>query len=354
MKIVVVASHSAGHILPAIAFCQGLQERDVHVKIDFISTDGQIEKRLLKDKFSSVLFFKREKMTILAVCRLIVLFFRANSLINRLRPELVVGFGGYLSVPFVICAYLKKIPNFIHEQNFNMGFANRILSQVANQLIFSFPNFQISDRLKEKTLFLGFPLRKEIRRFDRKEASEYFGLDSDKFTMLVMGGSQGAMSLNSKLINILKKKAYKDMQVIHITGFFDYNRVEREYKDIEVKSKILPFVDQMGCAFSACDFVICRAGAGTIAEIVALRIPSVLIPYPYAKLHQLNNARFLSERNAAIVIEDKDSCEAILGEKIVKLKNNSVRLKQMSQALSKINMPDAREKMAELALNFAS
>ncbi|MBL7197724.1 MAG: UDP-N-acetylglucosamine--N-acetylmuramyl-(pentapeptide) pyrophosphoryl-undecaprenol N-acetylglucosamine transferase [Candidatus Omnitrophica bacterium] len=352
MRVLVVASHSAGHIWPAIAFCQGLRDKNSDVNINFISTDGKIEKRLLNNNFNSI-FFRRTKITILTSFNLIALFFRARALIKKLRPNLIVGFGGYLSIPFIICAHLQKIPNFIHEQNFDIGLANWFLTKFSDKIIFSFPNTHISDKLKNKAFFLGFPLRKELRRLDKKEARSHFGLDSDRFTLLVMGGSQGSSKINTQIINALKDKDFEEVQIIHIAGLFDYKRVEQEYKDINIKHRIFPFLDCMDYAFSSCDLAICRAGAGTIAEIVALRVPSILIPYPYAKQHQLDNAHFLSNKNAAILIEDGSSCEAILREKIIDLKNNSDRLRQISQALSTINISDARREMAELAFCLA-
>jgi UDP-N-acetylglucosamine--N-acetylmuramyl-(pentapeptide) pyrophosphoryl-undecaprenol N-acetylglucosamine transferase len=354
MRTIVVASHSAGHIWPAIAFCQGLKEKDPGAGIDFVSTDGEIEKRLLKDNLYSVRFFRKERTKFLATCNLMDLFFQAKSLVDKLKPDLIVGFGGYLSVPFIICARMRKIPNFIHEQNFDMGLANKVLAKISDRVILSFPNPKISARLKNKALFLGFPLRKEIQRVERKEARKNLGLDSDRFTLLVTGGSQGAVSINSKIIKILNNRRLQDIQVVHITGFFDYNRVKQEYEKINIRNKVFPFLDAMSSAFGACDLAVCRAGAGTIAEIAALKVPAILIPYPYAKLHQMDNARFLSDKDAAILIEDKDSCESVLEEKIVDLKNNSVRLRQMSQALSGIGMPEARDKLAELAFNLTA
>ena len=352
MKILVVASHSGGHILPAIAFCQGLKDRDNDTKISFVTTDGQIEKRLLNNNFNPI-FFKRKKITILTSYSLLVLFFRAWTLLNRLKPNLVVGFGGYLSIPFILCAYLLRIPNFIHEQNMKMGTANRVLAKFSHRIIFSFPNTRISDKLKNKALILGNPLRKVIKRLSKEEAMRYFDFDINKFTILVTGGSQGSSRINTQFIRVLKGSKISDTQVIHLTGMLDYNRAKEEYKDWGIKYKIYPFFEQMQYAFSACDLVICRAGATMIAEIMALRIPSILIPYPYARLHQLDNADFLISKKAAVLIEDRFLSESILTEKIISLKNSPDKLKQISKALDTINISNAREQMVELAFNLA-
>ncbi|MDD5006126.1 MAG: undecaprenyldiphospho-muramoylpentapeptide beta-N-acetylglucosaminyltransferase [Candidatus Omnitrophica bacterium] len=352
MKVLVIASHSGGHILPAIAFCQGLQGRDNRVEINFIATDGEIERKLLGNNFNPI-FFRRKKITILSSFSLIKLFFQAHRLIKRTSPDLIVGFGGYLSIPFIICAYFKRIPNFIHEQNMRIGLANLFLMNFSDKIIFSFPNTKISDKLKNKALFLGIPLRKEMVRIDRQQARRYFGLDDEKFTLLVTGGSQGSLKINTQIIEVLKEKEFSDIQVIHIAGLFDYERVAEEYKKLNIKSKVFSLFDHMNYAFCACDLAICRAGAGTIAEIAAFRIPSILIPYPYAKLHQLDNARFLVDKGAAVLLEDKFLCKPILKEVITSLKNNPDRLKQLSESLGNIDNLDARDRMAELALTLA-
>ena len=351
MRVLVVASHSGGHIFPAIAFCQGLRDKDRDVEINFVTTDGQLERKILKSDFNPI-FFKRRKITVLTSYNLLRLFFRAQALINTLRPNLIVGFGGYLSIPFIICACFRRIPNFIHEQNMKLGLSNCLLANFSNKIIFSFSNKQISDKLKNKALFFGNPLRKEIRLLDKREARKFFDLDTERFTVLVMGGSQGSFKINTQILEVLRDKSFSNIQVIHIAGALDYERVRQEYKNINIKYKVFPFIERMDCAFSACDFVLSRAGATIMAEIAALRVPSILIPYPYAKLHQLDNARFLVEKNAAILIEDKSLCETILKEKITDLKNNPDKLKQMSQVLDIINVPDARNKIAEIAFNL--
>ena len=354
MRVLVVASHSAGHILPAIAFCQGLKQKDIHAEIIFVSTEGELEKKILNNSIDKLIFFKKESNKILLACRLLFLIFQAKLMLDKSRPDLVVGFGGYLSIPFIICAHFLKIPNLIHEQNFYMGLANRLLAYAADQIIFSFPNAEISDRLKKKALCLGLPLRGEMKPIDKQEARRCLNLDVYKFTLLVTGGSQGSSSINTQMLNLLKDGEIEDVQVIHVAGLADYKRVEEEYKKIAVENRVIDFAEHMEYAFSACDLAICRAGAGTIAEIVALRVPAVLIPYPYARKHQFGNARFLADKDAAVLIEENEGLKDALKEKIIDLKNNPDRLNQLSAALAKVNLPNSRDKMVELAFRLAN
>lgn len=354
MKILVVASHSAGHILPAIAFCQGLTEKNKDIKISFITTDGHLERRLLNNVFIfNPIYFRREGITILSCYKLIALIFKAKALIKKIKPALVVGFGGYLSIPFIICAYFEKIPNFIHEQNISLGRANRFLVNFVDNVIFSFANLNIEDKLRNKASVLGLPLRKQLQKIDKKEAKKYFGFDSESFTILVMGGSQGCANINTEIVKALKNLENFNIGVIHITGFYDYERIKQAYKKINIKHRVFSFIDSMEYAFSACDMAISRAGAGTIAEIIYLRIPSILVPYPFAKGHQLDNARFLFDRNAAILIEDKFFNADIIRENLLDLKNNPHRLNQLSESLETIDMSNSKERLVEFALKKA-
>lgn len=353
MRVCVVASHSGGHILPAVAFCQGLKDKDANVKIDFITTEGEMEKRILGDKFNAI-FFKKKRITFLTSYNLLGLFFRAQALINKLKPDLVCGFGGYLSVPFIVCARLHRIPNFIHEQNVRLGLANQLLLGFTDKIIFSFPTSKISDKIKSKALVLGFPLRKEVRKLDKKDAKMFFGLDLECFTILVMGGSQGSYKINTQVLEVLKDKDIPDIQVIHLAGSFKYDNFVKEYKNLNIKYKLFNFFERMDYVFSASDLAICRAGANTIAELVAMQVVSVLVPYPYAKLHQLDNARFLTDKGAAILIKDELLCKPVLKEIILDFKNNPHKLNKMREALNAIKMEDSRNKMAQFALELAN
>lgn len=348
MKIVVVASHSGGHICPAVAFCQGLREREGDADITFVTTDGEIERKFTDDTFNP-LYYKREKLTIFTAYKLIFLFMKANELFLRLQPDLVAGFGGYLSIPFILAAYYRKIPSFIHEQNVTLGRANRFLTRFATKIIVSFPQSNSKATYKEKTLVVGLPLRKELKKVDKQQARRYFGFDAQKFILLVVGGSQGSMTINGELVKVLKEIDSSDIGIIHSTGFLDYERILKEYKDIKLEKRVVPFIERMDYAMSACDLMISRAGAGTIAEIIFMKVPAVLIPYPHAKQHQLDNARFLGDNDAALVMKDQDFDAQILKKQITQLKNNRVELVKISKSLEMIPALCAREELAAFA-----
>lgn len=348
MKVVVVASHSGGHVCPAVAFCQGLRERESDTAITFITTDGEIERSLVDTAFHP-LYYKREKLTVFTAYKLIALFLNAKTLFQRLKPDVVAGFGGYLSIPFILAAYYYKIPSFIHEQNVTLGSANRFLTRFANKIILSFPQSNGTIAHKEKTFVLGLPLRKELKKADRQQARHYFGFDAQKFILLVVGGSQGSMRINTELVKALKEIDSADIGIIHSTGFLDYERTLKEYEDIKMEKRVVPFIERMDYAMSACDLMISRAGAGTIAEIIFMKTPALLIPYPHAKQHQLDNARFLRNNNAALLMTEEGFDVRVLKEKIIALKNNRRELAQLSASLEMVPGSCAREKLAACA-----
>jgi len=351
MKVIVVASHSGGHISPAIAFCQNLKKRDTHVDIVFVTTDGEVEKSILGDQFKT-LFFKKERIALLNSYKLLGLYFRCAKIINKEKPDLVVGFGGYLSVPFIIDASFKRINNFIHEQNREVGLANKFLANFAKIIITTFPDTKICKRLQHKIKPLGIPVREEVRRISKEEARSFFGFDSDLFVVLVLGGSQGARKINNAMLELSKSWDLFKLGVIHITGPNDYERIFRRYETGKIKYKVFSLFNRMEYAYSAVDLAVCRAGASTMAEIAKLRLPAIFVPYPYAKQHQTSNARFLSDKGAAILVDDDCCAGQTLKEKIVELKNNAEALKAISQKLEVVEIEDRNNRIVELAIGL--
>lgn len=348
MKAVVVASSSGGHVCPALAFCQGLREREGGAAITFVTTDGEIERTLLGSAFPA-LYYRRERLTVFSAHKLIALFWQARKLFLRLQPDLVAGFGGSLSIPFILAARFHSIPCFIHEQNMTLGRANRLLTLFADKIILSFPPAKGAAAPKAKTLVIGLPLRKGFQKIDKRQARHYFGFNDQDFVLLVAGGSQGSTRINAEAVKALQAVDGAGIGVIHSTGFFDYEHILREYKDIKMHKHIAPFIERMDYAMSACDLMIARAGAGTIAEIAFMKTPAVLIPYPHAQQHQLDNARFLSDNNAALLMEEQGFDASVLKEKIIAVINNRRALAELSSALAAIPGSGARERLAAFA-----
>ncbi len=279
------------------------------------------------------------------------------NIIDQVEPDVIVGMGGYISVPIVMAARrrLKKI--ILHEQNLYPGLANRFLYRFADSIAVSYTSSLSYFAKKSNVIITGNPIRPEIVKTSRTEGLLQFKLAQDKRTILVFGGSQGARSINRVMLKIYPlMKARKDLQIIHITGKMDHDKVlealNKIRKDADGLNYIcLPYTQKMNAALAAADLVVARAGATSIAEITARGLPAIFIPYPFATDdHQRKNAELLVKDGAALMILDKELDGKILLEKIFSLIDNEGLLKSIASKAKKIGKPDAGKLLAEAVL----
>ncbi len=258
--------------------------------------------------------------------------------IGRFQPALVLGLGGYSSVPIVLAAWLRRVPSVLMEQNAHPGMANRALAYLARRVCTTFAD---SARFfpAGKTVQTGNPVRQ--LSIAKKDASNHF-------TIFVFGGSQGARAINWAVVDaatVLRARLPR-MQLIHQTGPADLEWVQRRYAEGGVDAEVHPFVHDMGDAYGRADLVICRAGASTLAELTALGKPSILIPYPYAADdHQRANAEILVRHGAAEMILDAQLTGAVLAERVLALAADRARLRAMGAAASALAVPDAAQRV---------
>lgn len=236
------------------------------------------------------------------------------------KPAAVIGFGGYVSFPGVVSAILMKIPVFLQEQNVVPGKVNRLLSDRAKTMFTSFAKTGAFVRCS--SMVTGNPTRFEGRpRPSVDDARKRLGLEPGRLTLLVFGGSQGAASINLAAIDFAEmEKSNAKIQMLHLTGKKNYDEVREEYENRQITGEndglrvvALPYFEEMDLAYTAADLVLCRAGATAIAEIMEFGKPSILVPYPHAaEAHQKDNAEYLVERGAAIMVDDGQ----LTGEKV--------------------------------------
>jgi UDP-N-acetylglucosamine--N-acetylmuramyl-(pentapeptide) pyrophosphoryl-undecaprenol N-acetylglucosamine transferase len=214
--------------------------------------------------------------------------------------------GGYLSVPVILTARLLGIRTLLHEQNVYPGLANRFLSRWADSVAVSFAASETYFKGK-KVWVSGLPIRPEIGQIDQTTGRRHFGLDMQASTVLVFGGSLGAQRLNTLATEawpLLLKKGLL-FQVLHVTGTKDFERVERLYRDLRLSVKVLPYCHDMDHAYAAADAVVCRAGASTVAELLVVKRPALMVPYPHASNnHQIYNARVLEKSGLGHIVLD--------------------------------------------------
>ncbi|MCK6556542.1 undecaprenyldiphospho-muramoylpentapeptide beta-N-acetylglucosaminyltransferase [Candidatus Binatia bacterium] len=271
---------------------------------------------------------------------------RARHLVRETRPDVVLGLGGYGSVPVVVAAWSLGVPSVLMEQNVHPGLANRCLAHVARRVCTTF---------RESAAF--FPAGKAVqtgnpvRRLVAAEVPR-----SEAFTIFVFGGSQGAHTINVAAVDaagILREKLCK-LRIVHQTGAADESWVRRRYQEMGVAAEVLPFVHDMGTAYGQADVVVCRAGATTLAELASVGRPAILVPYPYAADdHQRRNAEVLAQGGAAEVVLDRDLNGALLAERILALAADTPRLRSMAVAARRFARPDAAAQVADICRQVA-
>ncbi|PIQ88281.1 MAG: undecaprenyldiphospho-muramoylpentapeptide beta-N-acetylglucosaminyltransferase [Candidatus Omnitrophica bacterium CG11_big_fil_rev_8_21_14_0_20_42_13] len=360
MKIIVSAGGTYGHIYPALSLVSALK-KDTGAYIIFVSPNTELS-GLLSAKNISKYFIESPKIKtgnifafMKSLWRLLKALRQSFSILLKEKPDIVIGFGGYAAFPVVLAASLMRIKTAIHEQNVVMGKANRFLAYFVSNVFLSFketlkflPTFIVKFK---KTQVVGNPIREDLILIDKNEALDSLGLDKNKFTILVMGGTSGSQVINKKIMQIAAEINERNFQIIHIAGAKDFEAVENFYAAAKIKNKIFAFSDQMSHVLSAADLMISRAGASVIWEISYFRIPSILIPYPYAGAHQLENARILSLRGAALIVEEKKMTCEILKEHIVDFMEHPSKLNDMRNKFDKIDYNSAQimaEKLVHL------
>lgn len=359
MKIIIACGGTGGHIFPGISLYHALKKRKGDADILLVLDKRVISTQIITEEIPHIcisaapLRFKLDLQNTLFVLKLFKGIYHSLKILLGFKPDVVVGFGGYASFFLVLFARIFRIKTVIHEQNVTPGRANRILAYVADRIAIGFTQtnnyFSVN---ASKIKFTGNPLRPDLTRVERISVCDSLGLSPDKFTILIMGGSQGAYKINTvflKTAGLLKNKS--DFEFIHLSGEKDRFLLERGYKDLDIKAKVFSFFRSMGYLYSVADIVISRAGAVSISEIAFFGLPSILIPYPFVHRHQIKNAAYVCENNAAFLIEEKNLSPGILRDKILELFNNSSLRESMSRNILMLSVPQADEALTDLVLN---
>ena len=268
----------------------------------------------------------------------------------RKRPNLVVGVGGYVSGPLVFSAWVLRIPILIHEQNSVPGVTNRLLGKIADKVAIS---FGMSKKYfpEEKVIETGNMIRKEMTH----PREEQENVTPGKTKVLILGGSQGAHSINMAMLDALDKISHvkHQIEIVHQTGDKDEDLAKQRYEEKGFTAEAHAFIDDIGEQYQKASLVICRAGATTLAEVTACGKVSVLIPFPYAAHnHQEHNARAVEAENAGEVILDKDINGDVIAESILEAMNNPEKMKEMEENSYRIGKREATEEVMQLCLEL--
>ncbi len=348
---------TGGHLFPAVAVAQKIKELIPEADIMFIGTKSKIEGKVIPKlgyKFKSIWIkgFSR-KLTlenILFPVKLIVSTIQSMFINLGFRPSVAIGSGGYVSGPAIFAASITGAKILLLEQNSYPGVTTRLLEKCANEVHVSFESSKKYLKNGNRIFVTGNPVRSDLQAIDKKEALEFFNLNPEKKTLLILGGSLGAGTINSALSKAAKKFEEENLNIIWQTGQYYFEK----YKTYSSENiKVHAFIDDMNKAYSASELVVARAGATTIAELLVLGKPSILVPSPnVAENHQYYNAKAVADKEAAVLIEDKKINEA-LADEVLKLINDDNRLNEFSSNAKKISKPDAAEVIAKRAIQFA-
>ena len=275
-----------------------------------------------------------------------VAFLQAWRIVGTFRPTLVLGLGGYGSVPVVLAAWVRRVPTVLMEQNVHPGFANRLLGRLARRVCTAFAE---SGRFfpAGRTVQTGNPVR--ALHTDARPLA-------DHFTLFVFGGSQGAHTINEAAVEAARivSQQLSNLRVIHQTGPADAEAVKQQYRERGVEAQVVPFVHDMASAYGQADLVVCRAGATTVAELATLGKPAILIPYPFAADdHQRTNAEKLVRQGAAELILNAELSGEHLATSVLTLARDRTRLAKMGEAARQLAVPDAARRVAEVCRQVA-
>lgn len=367
MRFVIAGGGTTGHLSPGLALANIL--RNGGHEVMFIGSARGPEGRIvpaLGYAFRSVDVEGRgpgllNVRNVKAGAKLTVATARCLSILLKYRPCVVVGTGGYASLPAALAARLRGIPLVLHEQNSVPGLANRVAGRFAKSIGVSFPGSE--GLLGDGAVLVGNPVRQEILGLNRADlrprALERFGLEMGRRTLLVFGGSQGAQSINEAVVGAYGALRNTEIQILHLTGPTKTGTTARIVEDQKLEGdriiyRIVGYSDSMELAYACADLALCRAGASTIAELAAVGLPGVLVPLPISlDDDQRHNAEAVEAAGGGLVMLDRDLNPQSIVEVVGALINNPERLRAMSDAIKSLDRPDAAERFAELVIKAA-
>lgn len=352
--ILIMAGGTGGHVFPGLAVADYLKRMGWHVV--WLGTETGMEAKLVPQhgyqtetiSFSG-LRGKRLMAWLMLPLRLIKAFMQSLRIIRRVRPDVVLGMGGYPAFPGGMMASLLHKPLAIHEQNSVAGLTNKILAQVADKIFLGFPDVNLAK--KAQVMWSGNPVREEIAQIDAPQ--QRFAGRQGKLNLLVIGGSLGAQALNTVVPQALKLIPEQSRPVVtHQTGAAHVESVRKVYTDLALKGEVIAFIGDMAKRYAACDVVLCRAGALTVAELCAAGAASILVPYPHAvDDHQTGNARYLADHGAAMLLPQHE----LTTEKLADLLANLTRERLLDMAVAARNQakPEAARVVAEACIELS-
>ncbi|MGD1000552.1 MAG: undecaprenyldiphospho-muramoylpentapeptide beta-N-acetylglucosaminyltransferase [Candidatus Brocadiia bacterium] len=348
---------TGGHLMPGLSVAAELRRAYPDTsRLYFVGTSNSLERRLVESHGFDFLSLPSLKLAASPaalprwIMRLTGGLVEATRLIRRLRPDAVVSLGGYAAVAPSLAAALCRVPMAVMEQNAVPGKTNRLLSWWAREVYAPWPGIESFFAYPERVHVTGNPVREDLPRRRSPHLAGQFGLNPHKCTLLVMGGSQGAQTINRAVVAALPELETESewLQILHSTGQSGYEETAAAYAGRKIQSAVLPYVEDMASAYALCELALCRAGGTTLAELTTLGVPAVLVPLPIAANdHQRRNASLVAGAGAALLMEQADFAMGRLAATLVGLLRNDECLARMRAASLRLGRPNATKNVAE-------
>jgi len=352
MRILLAGGGTAGHTSPLLATADALRRLEPAADITCLGTPRGLETRVVPEAgyplelISPVPLPRRPSVDLLRVPgRLRTAVREARAVLERVRPDVLVGYGGYVSVPAYLAARRGNVPIVVHEQNARPGLANKVGARFARRVAVSFPDTPL-----RHAEYVGLPIRTMISGLDRQalraEARAFFGLEADLPTLVVTGGSQGARTLNNAVAGAAQALGRAGVQVLHVVG------PKNEVVPQEAVPTYHPvgFVDRMDYALAAADLMVCRAGASSVTEAAAVGLPAIFVPLPIGNGEQPLNAKPVVDAGGALLVDDASFTAAWVSANVPALISDTERLASMGKAAAALIPRDADDKLARIVL----
>jgi UDP-N-acetylglucosamine--N-acetylmuramyl-(pentapeptide) pyrophosphoryl-undecaprenol N-acetylglucosamine transferase len=357
MRVVLAGGGTAGHIEPALALADALRHLDQGIGITCVGTERGLETRLVPARgydlelVPAVPLPRTITPSLLTVPgRLAGAINAVAAVLDRVKADILVGFGGYVATPAYLAAKRRGLPIVVHEANPRPGLANRLGARLTDHVFTGFP-----DAALPKGEFIGTPLRREIVNLDRlsmgDKARSWFGLENDRPTLLVFGGSQGARSLNQAALAASPALRRAGVQVLHVLG--PKNTVDHEPPPGDPQYVLLPYVDRMDLAYAAADLALCRSGALTCAELTAVGLPAAYVPLPHGNGEQRINAERVVRGGGGLMADDAELSPDWIIHHVLPLLHDPERVAAMSEAASRLGRKDADIMLARKVMEIA-
>ncbi|MFI9551623.1 undecaprenyldiphospho-muramoylpentapeptide beta-N-acetylglucosaminyltransferase [Nonomuraea endophytica] len=357
MRVVLAGGGTAGHIEPALALADTLRGLDPGIGITCMGTDRGLETRLVPARGYELELVPAVPLPRAITPQLLTMPGRlagavnaAAAVLDRVRADVLVGFGGYVATPAYLAAKRRGVPIVVHEANPRPGLANRLGAKLTDHVFTGHP-----DCVLAKAEYIGTPLRREIVQLDRlsmgDKARSWFGLQTDRPTLLVFGGSQGARSINQAALAAAHALRSAGVQVLHVVG--PKNTVEREPPPGDPQYVLLPYLDRMDLAYAAADLALCRSGALTCAELTAVGLPAAYVPLPHGNGEQRINAERIAGGGGGLLIDDADLSPDWIIQNVLPILRDPERVAVMSEAAVRLGRKDADTTLARKVLEIA-